>query len=117
MKNNSFDRAMGQIVAQAEAERVQELKLQQRAMWFGRVRTAFLYLFIVTVLIFGYQFRDKIGQVVATVMPARVTTALSGSSNGTNGAPAEPAGKAALALEGAAKNAAARDSLIDSLAK
>lgn len=107
---------MGQIVAQAEAERLQEVKAVQRAEWFGRVRTAFVYLFIATVLIFAYNFHDKIGDLVATVMPTKATAGLTATS-GTNGAPAEPTGKAAIALEGAAKNAAARDSLIDSLAK
>src|SRR5258706_4925258 len=61
MKNNSFDRAMGQIVAQAEAEREQEIKARQRAEWFGRVRNAFILLFITTVLIFAYNFHDRLG--------------------------------------------------------
>jgi len=116
MKNNAFDRAMGQIVAQAEAERQQEVKTQKRAEWFGRVRTAFLYLFIATVLIFAYNFHDKIGDLVATVMPNKAAAGMAGTS-GTNSVPATPTGKAAAALEGAAKNAAIRDSLIDSLAK
>ena len=120
MKNSSFDRAMGQIVAQAEAERVQEIKAQQRAEWFGRVRTAFLYLFIATILIFAYNFHDKIGQLVATVMPAKATAGL--SLSGTNGVAetgtaTAPTGKAAIALQGAAQNAAVRDSLIDQLSK
>jgi len=116
MKNNSFDRAMGQIVAQAEAERAQEVKAQQRAEWFGRVRTAFVYLFIATVLIFAYNFHDKIGDLVATAMPSRAAAAMTGT-NGVSGASGEPSGKAAVALQGAQQNAAIRDSLIDSLSK
>ena len=109
---------MGQIVAQAEAERVQEIKAQQRAEWFGRVRTAFLYLFIATILIFAYNFHDKIGELVATVMPAKASAGLSvsGTNNAGDTATA-PTGKAAVALQGAAQNAAVRDSLIDQLSK
>jgi len=120
MKDNSFDRAMGQIVAQAEAERQQEVKSLQRAEWFGRVRTAFVYLFIATVLIFAYNFHDKIGDLVATVMPTKATAGIA-SATGTNGvtgtASEPPAAKAAVGIQGAQQNAAVRDSLIDSLAK
>lgn len=116
MKDNSFDRAMGQIVAQAEAERQQEIKAAQRAEWFGRVRTAFLYLFIATVLIFGYNFHARIGDLLATVLPAKANSTLA-ATGGTNGVATTTSGKAAVALEGAAKNAAVRDALIDSLAK
>ena len=115
MKNNAFDRAMGQIVAQAEAERQQEVKSQKRAEWFGRVRTAFVYLFIATVLIFAYNFHDKLGDLVATVMPNKAGAVIAGT-NSVSGS-TTTSGKAAVALEGAAKNAAIRDSLIDSLAK
>ena len=58
MKNNSFDRAMDSIVAQAEAERQQEIKAALRAEWFGRLRSAFILLFVATVLIFAYNFHD-----------------------------------------------------------
>ncbi|MBW8863960.1 MAG: hypothetical protein JF609_03370 [Verrucomicrobia bacterium] len=110
MKNSSFDRAMGQIVAQAEAEREQEIKARQRAEWFGRVRNAFILLFIATVLIFACNFHDRIGELVATVMPSKAAA-------GTTSDSKEPSGKAAVALQGAEQNAAVRDQLIDSLAK
>jgi len=109
MKNNSFDRAMGKIVAQAEAERQQEIKARQRAEWFGRVRNAFILLFIATVLIFACNFHDRLGELVATIMPPKAADTTSGSK--------EPSGKAAAALQGAGQNAAVRDQLIDSLAK
>jgi hypothetical protein len=111
MKNNSFDRAMGQIVAQAEAERQQEIKAVHRAEWFARVRKAFFYLFIVTVAIFTYNFHDQMGTLIATVMPAKTAPAAA------PGATTQPTAKVAVALLGAAQNAAVRDSLIDGLAK
>ena len=110
---------MGQIVAQAEAEREAEIKAAHRAEWFGRVRKAFFYLFIATVAIFTYNFHDQMGTLIATVMPAKpaqVTPGAPGTS-GNFAAPATPTGKAAAALQGAAQNAAIRDNLIDQLAK
>ena len=103
---------MDQIVQQAEAERQLEAKNAQRTEWFGRVRSAFVYLFIATVVIFGYTFHDRFGDVVAIVMPAKAEAA-----TGTSSKPGEPSGKAAVALQGASQNAAVRDQLIDSLAK
>jgi len=106
---------MSQIVQQAEAERVLEVRAAQRAEWFGRVRSAFVYLFIATVLIFGYTFHDRMGDLVATVMPAKAeTVAGTAGAAGTSG---QPAGKAQVALQGASQNAAVRDQLVDALAK
>jgi len=114
MKNNAFDRAMGQIVAQVEAEREKEVKAAHRAEWFARVRKAFFYLFIATVAIFTYNFHDQMGTLIATIMPAKAAPAATTDAAGN---PIAPTSKAAAALQGAAQNAATRDSLIDSLAK
>ena len=46
-----------------------------------------------------------------------VTASTLAATGGTNGVATTTTGKAAVALEGAAKNAAVRDALIDSLAK
>lgn len=107
MQNNSFERAMGSIVAQAEAERQKEIKAAERAEWFGRARSAFGIFFVATILIFAFNFHDKLGELVATVMPSKAGSAGAEST----------AGKAAVSLQGAAQNAAARDNLVDSLAK
>ena len=62
--NSSFDRAMSQIVAQAEAEREHEIKAQQRAELFGRARRMFVWLFIATILIFTWTFHNQMGEVM-----------------------------------------------------
>ena len=117
MKNSSFDRAMDQIVQQAEAERQLEVKAMQRAEWIGRVRNAFVYLFIATVLIFAYNFHDRVGDLVATVMPAKSIAVTGSGTTSANGESTAPTAKAAVALQGAEQNAAVRDQLIDALAK
>ena len=111
---------MGQIVAQAEAEQQAEIKAQNRAEWYARVRKACALLFVATLLIFAYTFQGQYGAVIAAVMPARLAS-LTGS-NPTNSisdtnSSAAPTGKAAVILQGAQQNAATRDALIDSLAK
>lgn len=116
---------MSQIVAQAEAEREQEVKAMRRAELFARARTIFGWLCLATILIFAYNFHDKLNDVMSLVLPNKKPSLLAGTDaagmmNGTNGAAAsgakEPVGQAAVALKGAAQAAASRDNLIESLA-
>jgi hypothetical protein len=110
-RNSSFDRAMDQIVAQAEAERVAEVKAKKRAEWFGRIRLAFVFLFIATVAIFTYNFHDRFGELVAVVMPSKAAPADAAAAS----TPATPQGKASAGISTAQQNAAARDALVDQL--
>ena len=121
--NSSFDRAMSQIVAQAEAEREQEIKAQQRAELFGRARRVFVWLFIATIFIFTWTFHNQMGEVMDVMLPGKKPSmfAHAGSARsamlglaGTNSA-GEPTGLAAASLQGAARNAMSRDNLIEAL--
>lgn len=127
--NSSFDRAMSQIVAQAEAERNHEIKAQQRAEFIGRAGKVAVWLFIATIFIFAFTFRNQMGEVMDLMLPAKkagslahagsarsIMLGLAGTNNvsGTNSS-GEPTGQAAATLQGAAQNAMARDSLIENL--
>ena len=120
---------MSQIVAQAESERQQEIKAMQRAELFSRARSVFVWLLLATIFIFTWTFHNQMGEVMDVVLPAKkpsvfahansarsVMLGLAGTNNisGTNSA-GEPTGQAAVALQGAAQNAIARDNLIDAL--
>ncbi len=106
---------MSQIVAQAEAEREQEVKAIRRAELLGRVRSVFVWLFLATILIFAYNFHDKLTDVMDVVMPAKKSNILAASTMGGSATSKEPTGQAAVALRGAAQNAAVRDNLIEAL--
>jgi len=99
MKDNSFALAMEKIVGQAEAEKKQEIHAQKRAVKVARARSIFVYLFILTLAVFAFCYREKI-QSLVFAKPAKQSD-----------------GRTSVALDAAAKNAATRDRVIDDIAK
>ena len=112
MKDNSFDRAMSQIVNQAHAEQARELQNQRRQLLYGKVRGAFLLLLGAALLVTGFCYREQLqGYVTAKL---NVKTAKAGQANGSNSE--TPQGAASGTISKAADNAAKRDAIIDEVA-
>ena len=102
MKDNSFDRAMQQIVGQAEAEKLHEIKMQKRAAILGRVRSVFYVLLLLTVGVFAFNYRE---QIQAQMFPKKVKATVAGS------------GQTAASLNAAQQNADTRDKVIAEITK
>jgi hypothetical protein len=105
MKNNSFANVMDKIVAQAEAERLQEIVAAKRAETMRRVRKAATFVVLAATVVVAYNFRDELSKKVAAVLPVKTASAEA------------PTGKISASLQGAEQNAAVRDNLIDSMGK
>jgi hypothetical protein len=101
MKDNSFAMAMEKIVGQAEAEQQHEIHVQKRAEVIGRVRSVFVFLLVATVFVFAFCYREQIQN---AIFPKPSAQQQSG-------------GQTSAALNAAKQNAAARDSVIDSITK
>lgn len=109
MKDNSFERAMNQIVNQAEAEQQAELHAQRRAILFGRVRRVALLLGILAVAGIAFYYRDQVNHFVSDKFAA-----ITGKSAKDGQNPASTTGGAASATVAKAQaNAAVRDQIVD----
>ena len=100
MKEDAFTKAMNKIVSQAEAEREREIRDEKRAHFLGRVRSVFVFLFIATVLVVAFNFRDQLTGLLPSKKPD-----------------ATAPGQTAAILNQAQQNAAARDAVVDQAAK
>ncbi len=69
MSNSTLAEAINQIVVQAEAQREHEQKQlardERRRVIFGKARGAFVFLFIATILLFGFHYRMEIQRLVS----------------------------------------------------
>jgi hypothetical protein len=117
MKDISFELAMNKIAGQAEAERQNEIRVEQRRHTMNRVRGIFISLLVVTLGVIGLCYHAELQEAVYSKLHmhtghAGVATAQAGGSTTTT-----TEGKLASSLDKAQSNAAVRDNLIDSLAK
>jgi hypothetical protein len=112
MKDNSFERAMNQIVSQAEAEQQQELRAQRRAMLFGRVRRAASLLGVLAVTGVAFYYRDQVGHYASDKFAS-----ITGTSEGADKSNTTPTVAASTSVAKAQKNAAIRDQVINEVSK
>jgi len=112
MKNTSFDLAMSKIANEAEAERLNEIRAEERRRKMGKVRGIVAFLAIATAGVMGLCYHAELQDAIYSKLQATPRSA--GIEAGTS---ATTEGKAASTLDKAQANAATRDNLIDSLAK
>lgn len=62
MSDKSFDQAMNQIAAQAEAAQLREQEAQRRQRLFAKVRVAFMFLLWTAALGCGFYYRAELQQ-------------------------------------------------------
>ncbi len=101
MNDNAFANAMNQIAGQAEKERAQELRAQQRQALLGRVRGVAMFLTIGAALAAGYNYRTELHDFVMAKLDAKP------ASNS----------QTAQALSAIQANAAKRDKVLEDLTK
>jgi hypothetical protein len=99
MEDNTFAITMGKIVAQAEAEQVEEVRALRRHQIFDRVRGIVAFLIIAAALFSALHYRGQI----QSFLLSKVT---SQTSNG-----------ASASIKAAQNNAAARDKALDEISK
>jgi hypothetical protein len=109
MKDNSFERAMNQIVNQAEAEQLAELHARRRAIMLGRVRRVALLVGILAVTGVAFYYHQQVNHFVSDKFAA-----LTGkSSTDAQNEASAPNGAAAATVAKAQANAAVRDQVIN----
>jgi hypothetical protein len=112
MKDNSFERAMNQIVNQAEAEQQQQLRAQHRAVIFGRVRRTAFLLGVLAATGVAFYCRDQVSQFVSDKVAG-----ITGKSDGAEKSKMTPAGAASTSVAKAQANASIRDQVVDEVSK
>ena len=88
MKADYFDKQMGQIAAQAEKERLDEVRVAKRRLLFARIRKVVLVLALLGAAAYGYTQRSEIGQRVEQLnhkLFAKPSTALPEGAKGQLG--------------------------------
>jgi hypothetical protein len=73
MNDNAFANAMNQIAGQAEKERAQELRAQQRQVLMGRVRSVAMFLILGAALAAGYSYRTQLHDFVMAKLDTKPT--------------------------------------------
>ena len=79
MKDKSFNAQMGQIVAQAEQERREEIRREQRHLLYCRVRKACLLVIGAAAVFAAYGYRSELGQRI-DIVTQRITSPIKHSS-------------------------------------
>jgi hypothetical protein len=101
MKDNSFENAMNKIVGQHEAIQQAELRAEKRAMIFGRIKAAFIFLAIATALFMTYSYRDELSGAILPKPAASADLADANGSDTNSAANSSPQGKTANTLKAA----------------
>ena len=109
MKDNSFERAMNQIVGQAEAEQERELQLQRRRQLFGRIRKVSLLVCLTGGLAAAFCYRAPLQDFVSSKM-GNLTKSEATPATTTTGA-------ATASIAKAQANASLTDKIIDEASK
>ena len=65
MNDKAFSKAMSQIARETEAKREQEIRDHQRRLFFGKVRSVFVFLFIATLFVFAFNYHTELQQLVS----------------------------------------------------
>ena len=65
MNDKAFAAAMSQIARETEAKREQEVRDHQRRLFFGKVRSVFVFLFIATLFVFAFNYHTELQQLLS----------------------------------------------------
>lgn len=117
MKDNSFDRAMNQIVGQAEAEQQQELRHARRNQLLGRVRTGVKWALVAGVLVTLFCYRVELQAFVSEKLQHKSKMAAVMEGSADSGSSSESKGGAKSSISKAADNANVRDQIVDEVSK
>ena len=114
MKDNSFERAMNQIVGEAQAEQQREARNAKRQEMMQRVRTSLKFVVLGAVLGTAFFYRSELQAFVSSKLehkPSMGGVLGNGGSGDTNQAPVSST------LSKASENAAIRDQIVDETSK
>lgn len=113
MKDNSFERAMSQIVGQAEAEQQLAMRHARRAQLMGRVRTGVKYGLVAAVLVTAFCYRVELQAFVSEKLQhkSKLAAVMEGGSEENS------QGGVKSSINKAADNASIRDQIVDEVAK
>lgn len=115
MKDNSFERAMSQIVGQAEAEQQQELRRARKNQLLGRVRTGVKWAVVAGVFAAIFCHRVELQAFVSEKLQHKspMAAVLDGSSSDSR----DSKGGVKSDISKAAANANVRDQIVDEVSK
>jgi len=113
MKDNSFERAMSQIVGEAEAEHQTALRHERNALLLGRVRTGVKFGLVAAVFVTAFCYRVELQSFVTEKLQHKSKLAAVMGTD-TDG---KPQGGATGNISKAADNASKRDQIIDEIAR
>ena len=65
MNDEAFSKAISQIARETEAKREQEIRDRQRRLFFGKVRSVFVFLFIATLFVFAFNYHTELQQLLS----------------------------------------------------
>jgi hypothetical protein len=105
MSNNAFDRALTQIVAEAEVQSQAEQHAQARRQTLAKVRRVASYLVLTTLLACGFLYRQELRTLVAPMFDKAL------ASNTTP----QVGDKTGAALKGIEASAAKRDAAMEDI--
>lgn len=105
--NNKFTMVMDKIVAQAETERQNEIRAEERRRLTSRIRKGVIVAVVIAVGVFALTHHAELQSVIAAKMHPQ----------NSDSAASQTEGKVSSTLDKAQANAATRDSLVDTLAK
>jgi hypothetical protein len=109
MKDNSFERAMNQIVGQAEAEQERELQLQRRRQLLERIRKISLLVCLTGGLAATFCYRAPIQDFVSSKLGSITKSTATTSTT--------PTGAATVSIAKAHANASLTDKVINDASK
>lgn len=113
MKDNSFERAMSQIVGQAEAEQQLAMRQARRAQLMGRIRTGVKFGLAAAVIVTAFCYRVELQAFVSDKLQhkSKLASVMEDSSGGNS------QGGVKSNINKAADNANIRDQIVDEVAK
>jgi hypothetical protein len=116
MKDNSFERAMSQIVGQAEAEHQLEVRHARRSQLMIRIRSGVKFALVAAVIVTAFCYRVELQAFVSDKLQhkSKLAAIMDGSQTGSDG---KTQGGASSSISKAADNASIRDQIVDEVAK